>query len=104
MDKERSGKPLDGGSLQPTRNDEDLGQSTLTEAHGEYAGGQSSPWESRNGKRKNFLMNMALMGKLEHSVTRGNQRTTAKKEKVLKHNAGPALWKTDDFEWGTLER
>jgi hypothetical protein len=36
----------------PAWNKEDLGQSALTEAHGDCAGGQSSPWEPRIGKRK----------------------------------------------------
>jgi len=41
MDKERSEKPLDSGILQPSRNDEDLGQSALIEAHGDYTGGKT---------------------------------------------------------------
>ena len=41
---------------QPVWNDKDLGQSALTEAHGDYTGGQNSPWEPWIGKIRKFLM------------------------------------------------
>jgi len=41
---------------QPVWNDEDLGQSALTEAHGDYTGGQSSPWEPRIEKIRRILI------------------------------------------------
>lgn len=40
MSKEQSGRPLDSGSLQLERNNEDLDQITLTEAHGDHVGGK----------------------------------------------------------------
>jgi len=41
MNKELLGRPLDRDSLQPVRNDKDLSQSALTEAHGDHAGGKT---------------------------------------------------------------
>lgn len=41
---------------QPAWNDEDLGKSALIEAHGDYAGGQSSPCEPQIRKRRWILM------------------------------------------------
>jgi len=56
MNKELLGRPLDSGSFQPARNDEDLGQSTLTEAHGDHAGGKTGSYEAWIEKRRPFLM------------------------------------------------
>lgn len=48
--------PLDSGGLYPARNDEDLGQSALTEAHGDHVVVQTSNWEIHIRKRRLFLM------------------------------------------------
>lgn len=58
MGKKQSGKPLDGGSLQPARNDEDLDQSALTEAHGDRAGGKNGTWDSRIRKQRAFMISL----------------------------------------------
>ena len=52
MNIEGSGRPLDNCSLQPTRKNEDLVQSALTEAHGDHVGGKTGTWEARIGKRR----------------------------------------------------
>ena len=45
-------------------NNEDLGQSALTEAHGDNTGGQNSPWEPQIEKRSWFSMRVsASLGK-----------------------------------------
>lgn len=60
MHKEQSRKPLDSGTLQPARNNEDLSQIALTEAHGDRAGGKTSTWEAQIRKQMPFP---ALLGK-----------------------------------------
>ena len=52
MSTERSGRPLNNGSWQIARNDEDLGQSALIEAHGDHAEGETGTWEAWIGKRR----------------------------------------------------
>jgi len=47
---------LDSGSLQPSRNDEDLGKSALTKAHGVCEGGKTSTWEACIEKQRPFMM------------------------------------------------
>ena len=42
------------GNWQLAWSDEDLSQSALTEAHGDCAGGEISPWEAQIGKWRSF--------------------------------------------------
>ena len=86
----------------PAWNDEDLGQSALTEAHGDYVGDRISPWEPQIGKRRWFFMhaNRALLGEHGHNGKAqalgcmGESKNRWRKEKSAKRTkAGPVLQK-----------
>lgn len=52
---------MNSGSGRPVRNDEDLGQGVLTEAHGDHARGKTGHWEARIGKQRAFLMRDVML-------------------------------------------
>ena len=93
MNKQLSGRPLDSGSLQPVRNDEDLDQSALTKAHGDRAGKKLTIRKLISGNEGHFwwciiAQNPSRRKNPEALGRMGSRETVGK---ALRWKAGPAL-------------